>query len=77
MTYVSFIMMLVAGRTRRRSRTFRSYHFADWVVIDRLEEAVDALGPAGPGHVLGWRKAGLVSLDGVAPDLGGSSKSKK
>ncbi len=27
MTYVSFIMMLVAGRTRRRSRTTRSYHF--------------------------------------------------
>ena len=51
--------------------------FADRVVIDRLEEAVDALGPAGPGHVLGWRKAGLVSVDGVAPDLGGLSKSKK
>ena len=48
--------------------------------LDRLidfEEADDALGPAGPGHVLGWRKAGLVSLDGVAPDLGGSSKSEK
>ena len=57
--------------------TFGPGGFADRVVIDRLEEAVDALGPAGPGHVLGWRKAGLVSLDGVAPDLGGSSKSKK
>ena len=27
MTYVSFIMMLVAGCTRRHSRTTRSYHF--------------------------------------------------
>ena len=49
-------------------------NFADRVVIDRLEEADDALGPVGPGHVLGWRKAGLVSPDRVAPDLGDSSK---
>ena len=51
--------------------------FADRVVIDRLEEACDTLGPAGPGHVLGWRKAGLVSPDRVAPDLGDSSKLEK
>ena len=51
--------------------------FADRVVIDRLEEACDALGPAGPGHVLGWLKAGLFSPDRVAPDLGDSSKSEK
>ena len=57
-----------------RHVTFRSYHFADRVVIDRLEEADDALGPAGRGHVLGWRKAGLVSPDRVVPDLGDSSK---
>ena len=63
--------------TCARARACVCVCFADRVVIDRLEEAVDALGPAGPGHVLGWRKAGLVSLDGVAPDLGGSSKSKK
>ena len=51
--------------------------FADRVVIDRLEEACDALRLVGPGHMLGWRKAGLVSLDRVAPDLGDLSKSKK
>ena len=48
--------------------------FADRVVIDRLEEAVDALGPAGPGHVLGRRKAGLVSLDRGVPALGDLSE---
>ena len=51
--------------------------FADRVVIDRLEEACDALGLMGPGHVPGRCKAGLVSPGRVTPDLGDLSKLEK
>ena len=69
MTYVSFIMMLVAGRTRRRSRTFRSYHF-----VGRFSNYANV--PL-EGHATGlWHpthaQRKLLVL-GVAPPCGGAS----